>query len=225
MMHLIFLKLIENEISWLSKINLFGGFLIFNKSYTSFKSIKECLSYINTAKNNISMINQNNSKEVIYQITSKIIHPIDILISILFGANTFDSSYAFELSEKGFLLNFNFQFDNMKYYSPEEIENENIRIDSLDIKVINLTEPLYRDDNSVLVEKCECFSCKTKYTKAYINHLFKCNELNGHIILLMHNIYMLECLIKHFEKVDEKYRLSALINFLKQQTILVNRDS
>lgn len=139
-----------------------------------------------------------------------------MLISIMIGINIIDFTYAFKLSENGILIVTDINVNKLIGTNDKQ-KLENIDLSNLDIITIDLKEDKYKDDSSVLHEKCKCFSCKTNYTKAYINHLFKCNELNGHIILLMHNIYMLENLIRNFEKIDEKSRSSALINFLKDK--------
>lgn len=141
----------------------------------------------------------------------------------MIGINIIDLTYAFNLSENGILIVTDIKIDKL-IGTIDKLGNETIDISYLDIKTIDLKEDKYKEDSSVLLEKCKCFSCKTNYTKAYINHLFKCNELNGHIILLMHNIFMLENLVRNFEKIEEKSRTAALINFLKVQCEITNKS-
>ena len=43
-------------------------------------------------------------------------------------------------------------------------------------------------------EKCNCLTCKN-YSKSYIHHLFKCNELLGFQLLSIHNIYFMNNLM------------------------------
>ena len=69
--------LLNNEITLLRNNNLFGGLLIFNKSFTSFKSIDECLAYIDTIKGDLNQLED--SKDLIFQMTNKIIHPSKII--------------------------------------------------------------------------------------------------------------------------------------------------
>jgi len=53
------------------------------------------------------------------------------------------------------------------------------------INNINLNQEIFETDNTVILKNCKCFTCSNNYTKAYIHHLFKCNELNGTILLIM----------------------------------------
>ena len=50
----------------------------------------------------------------------------------------------------------------------------------------NITNAKYRQDFSLLDENCDCYTCKN-YTKAYIHHLFKANELLVYTLATIHN--------------------------------------
>ena len=54
-----------------------------------------------------------------------------------------------------------------------------------DLKIMDLNELKYETNNEILKENCECFTCTKGYSKAYIHHLIKCNEINGKILLIM----------------------------------------
>lgn len=48
----------------------------------------------------------------------------------------------------------------------------------------------YSEDDRPLDEGCECYACKN-YTRGYIRHLFKANELLGQRLATTHNLYFL----------------------------------
>ena len=48
----------------------------------------------------------------------------------------------------------------------------------------------YQEDPSPLDENCDCYACKN-HSKAYIRHLYKCNEGTGQALMSIHNITFL----------------------------------
>ncbi len=50
---------------------------------------------------------------------------------------------------------------------------------------INITNAKYRDDFTP-IDECDCYACQ-HYTKAYINHLFKSDEILGATLASIHN--------------------------------------
>ena len=55
---------------------------------------------------------------------------------------------------------------------------------------MNLRNAKYTRDFTPLDHDCDCPVC-TQYTRAYLRHLVKQNEMLGGILLSMHNIYFL----------------------------------
>ena len=51
---------------------------------------------------------------------------------------------------------------------------------------INITNAKYKADFTPIDEACDCYSCQ-HYTKAYINHLFKSDEILGATLASIHN--------------------------------------
>ncbi len=60
---------------------------------------------------------------------------------------------------------------------------------------INIKNAAYREDFSPLVSGCVCYTCKT-YTRAYVRHLIKANEVLGFALISMHNISYLHQLME-----------------------------
>jgi len=55
---------------------------------------------------------------------------------------------------------------------------------------LNITNKIYEKDSSPLVVDCSCYACKN-YSRAYIRHLVRSNELLGPILLSIHNLHVL----------------------------------
>ena len=55
---------------------------------------------------------------------------------------------------------------------------------------VNIRDAKYEHDFSPLDEDCDCYTCKS-YTKAYLRHLYKCDETLGKRLLSIHNIRFL----------------------------------
>ena len=54
--------------------------------------------------------------------------------------------------------------------------------------IINIRNSKFKNDEKALDTKLDCTASKS-YSKAYIHHLFKCNEILGLMILTWHNIF------------------------------------
>ena len=55
---------------------------------------------------------------------------------------------------------------------------------------VNIRDAKYEYDFSPLDDECDCYTCKN-YTKAYLRHLYKCDETLGKRLLSIHNIRFL----------------------------------
>ena len=69
----------------------------------------------------------------------------------------------------------------------------------------------YAEDFTPLDPECDCYTCKN-YTRAYIRHLVKCNEILGVRLLSIHNIKFLTNLM---ERVRIEIENDNLANFVK----------
>ena len=70
----------------------------------------------------------------------------------------------------------------------------------------------YAEDFTTLDPECDCYTCKN-YTKAYIRHLIKANEILGVRLLSIHNLKFLTNLM---EKVRIEIENDNLLNFRDQ---------
>ena len=69
----------------------------------------------------------------------------------------------------------------------------------------------YAEDFTSLDPECACYTCKN-YTKAYLRHLIKCNEILGARLLTIHNLHFL---LKMMENVREAIKEDRLLDYKK----------
>lgn len=74
---------------------------------------------------------------------------------------------------------------------------------------INLRNATFRDDETPLDETLDCYASKT-FSKAYIYHLFKANEMLGMQLLSMHNVAVMNRLMRDIRSAIETDTLDAL---------------
>ena len=81
----------------------------------------------------------------------------------------------------------------------------------LDGKVV-VRNASYERDFTPLDPECDCYTCKN-YTRAYIRHLVKTNEILGDRLLSIHNLRFLTNLM---EKVKIEIERDNLANFKEE---------
>ncbi len=86
--------------------------------------------------------------------------PDDIFTAIENGADTFDCVSPTRVAR------------NSAFYTPDGRKN--------------LSNRRFKLDFTPLVEGCDCYTC-ANYTRAYIHHLFKANEMVSHTLISIHN--------------------------------------
>ncbi|MBX9721375.1 MAG: tRNA-guanine transglycosylase, partial [Candidatus Obscuribacterales bacterium] len=55
---------------------------------------------------------------------------------------------------------------------------------------ISLKNAPHKNEYIAVDDKCSCLTCK-KYTRAYLHHLVRLNEMSGCILLSIHNVQYL----------------------------------
>ena len=51
---------------------------------------------------------------------------------------------------------------------------------------------VHTHEHTVLSEGCGCYACRSGYTRAYIRHLIRAQEIFGLRLLSLHNLYFLQ---------------------------------
>ncbi len=74
-----------------------------------------------------------------------------------------------------------------------------------DLKIRNAR---YRDDTAPLDEHCRCTTCRT-FTRAYLHHLQKTNEMLGARLNTLHNLYYYQEMMRELREAIEAGELAA----------------
>jgi len=61
--------------------------------------------------------------------------------------------------------------------------------------IFNMRNAKFQDDTKPLDEGCPCLAC-TRHTRAYLHHLFRCEEMLGPILLTAHNLTYYQSLMQ-----------------------------
>ncbi len=75
---------------------------------------------------------------------------------------------------------------------------------NLDRLTLDITQSRYAEDTGPIDATCACMTCKT-YTRAYLHHLFRAQELAAYRLATIHNVhFMLETMRKIRKAIQEK---------------------
>ena len=61
---------------------------------------------------------------------------------------------------------------------------------------VRIRNAMHRDDTRPLDEACDCYTCRN-YSRAYLRHLFSCNEILGARLNTIHNLYHYQALMRN----------------------------
>ncbi|EAN31331.1 Queuine tRNA-ribosyltransferase family protein [Theileria parva strain Muguga] len=141
--------------------------------------------------------------------------PLEILHAVLMGFDVVISPYPESLSEQGFALSFELPSEFEGNYEPEYVLNLlNERCKFFDGVYKDQIKDIVDLKNSVHIDVVESLMDEKsvrKESRAYINHLLNCKEMNGNIILSSHNLYMYELL---FQRIRDSIENDTLVNFV-----------
>ena len=70
---------------------------------------------------------------------------------------------------------------------------------------VNIKNAVHQRDFSTLDSECDCYVCRN-YSRAYLRHLFKSNEILSSMLLSEHNIHFLVNMMKNIRKSIEEDR-------------------
>ncbi len=73
---------------------------------------------------------------------------------------------------------------------------------------INLRNAKFQRDSAPIDKTCTCYTC-THFSRAYLRHLVKTNEILGHILLTTHNIHFLLELVRQMRAAIDRGELTA----------------
>lgn len=76
---------------------------------------------------------------------------------------------------------------------------------------VNMRNSRHKDDHRPLDENCNCPAC-TRFSRAYLHHLFKAEEMLGAILLSRHNIHFYQNMMQGLRDAIAEKRLTAHAN-------------
>ena len=85
--------------------------------------------------------------------------------------------------------------------------------------IINIKNAKYRTDDSPLDSECDCPVCRT-YSRAYLRHLFKAEEMLGMRLCVMHNLYFYNNLM---EKIRDAMDNGTFEEFYRKYVDLLDK--
>jgi len=85
--------------------------------------------------------------------------------------------------------------------------------------VLNIRNQKYISDFGKIDSSCSCFTCKN-YSKSYIRHLDKCNDILAARLMTIHNVYFYQEFMENIREAIKKNKLNELINNI--ETIYLN---
>ncbi|EBR9859696.1 tRNA guanosine(34) transglycosylase Tgt, partial [Salmonella enterica subsp. enterica serovar Chester] len=74
--------------------------------------------------------------------------------------------------------------------------------------VVKIRNAKYKSDTSPLDAECDCYTCRN-YTRAYLHHLDRCNEILGARLNTIHNLRYYQRLMAGIRQAIEEGRLEA----------------
>ena len=87
-----------------------------------------------------------------------------------------------------------------------------------DVKIRNAR---YRDDTRPLDERCACHTCR-RFTRAYLHHLQKANEILGARLNTLHNLHYYQELMRDLRGAIEAGRLAPVAaELIEQRRVLI----
>ena len=81
--------------------------------------------------------------------------------------------------------------------------------------VVKLRNARYRDEVKPLDEECACYTCR-HFTRAYLHHLQRVNEILGARLNTLHNLYYYQELMRSLRAAIEGRRLADFLPEFKQ---------
>ncbi len=74
--------------------------------------------------------------------------------------------------------------------------------------VVNIRNAAHRKDTGPIEADCECYTCR-HYSRSYLRHLDKCNEILGAHLNTVHNLHFYQRLMREIRSAIEARRLDA----------------
>lgn len=113
--------------------------------------------------------------------------PIDFFVGVEYGIDTFDCVSPTRVARNG------------AFYT-------------LDGRM-NIANAKYKNDMSILMSDCDCYTCRSGYTRSYIAHLFRADEVLALTLLSIHN---LRFVVRLVDRIRESLLQDSFYEFKKE---------
>jgi queuine tRNA-ribosyltransferase len=80
--------------------------------------------------------------------------------------------------------------------------------------VLKIRNARYRMDTRPVDEDCACYTCQN-YSRAYLKHLQKCNEILGHRLATIHNLHYYQTVMRQLRAGLENQALAQVAQGLQ----------
>ncbi|UXI21087.1 hypothetical protein NH340_JMT07030 [Sarcoptes scabiei] len=181
------------------------------------KSLDDCLRLLNK-------IIIPNSPGYLPKSMFGVFFPNDMLRLIDSGIDMLDSSLCTMLTRKGqalpsplidtkaMILRFHLISDSNRNESSPNDSNDDELEDPNPTTIIDLYDAKFNKSEKKLSDQCCCHTCSNRYTRAYIHHLLKRHEMNGNMLLQIHNHYSLTLFFDQIRSMNREQFEKILIN-------------
>ncbi|XP_072254521.1 queuine tRNA-ribosyltransferase accessory subunit 2 [Pyxicephalus adspersus] len=172
--------------------------------------------------------------------------PDEVIACIERGVDLFDSSFPYEVAERGCALTFNHQYQpdpetagghpnpdrtpglnvldeaelcDKEKNGEDQTEKEDKEIDQSQMTSyeICLKEKRFREDFRPLLPGCTCYCCRN-HSRAYIHHLLTVKELLAGILLIIHNFHHYFSFFHSVRGALREDKLQVLKEVIQRQT-------
>ncbi|MDU6435597.1 MAG: tRNA-guanine transglycosylase [Pantoea sp.] len=83
--------------------------------------------------------------------------------------------------------------------------------------VVKIRNAKHKDDTSPLDAECDCYTCRN-YSRAYLHHLDRCNEILGARLNTIHNLRYYQRLMAGLRQAIEEGKLERFVSEFYQRT-------
>ncbi len=81
--------------------------------------------------------------------------------------------------------------------------------------VLKIRNARYQKDTRPIDENCDCYTCRN-YSRAYLRHLHRCNEILGHRLATIHNLHYYQTLMRQLREAIEANRFETTATALQR---------
>jgi len=90
--------------------------------------------------------------------------------------------------------------------------------------VLKLRNARFKEDTRPLDPTCSCYTCRN-FSRAYLHHLDKCNEMLGAQLNTIHNLHFYQQLMQGLRQALEQGRFTAFVEEFSQSQAVLETDT